>query len=242
MKCILVHIFLFFTLASFAQQDSLVVQYDKSSAIELKKFDKEQIEKYKADDDFNYEQVKQQEGYLTKIWNWFKRVLQSFLEWVFGVEAASGILLTILKVIPYLVLGLVLYFLIRFFLKVDTNSRKAITAKKGNITLSEEGEIIKNEDINKLIEQAIKDENYRLAIRYYYLLILQKLTKKELIDWQQEKTNEDYINEITNTVLKDKFTKGTLLYDFVWYGNFNIKQAEFIEAQAEFNDLKNSIK
>lgn len=216
------------------------VNYD-TSPIEQKNFDTEQIEKYRADKDFDYTEKKQEQGFFAKVWNWFMRILQRFFEWLFGVERATGALEAFLTVLPYLILAVVLYFLLRFFLKVDSNSLKLNGAKKTTINLTEEEELIKNEDIQSLIDKAIANKNYRLAIRYYYLSILQKLAAKEFIEWQQEKTNEDYIKEIEKPTIKDKFTKSTLLYDFVWYGNFNINEPEFVKAQAEFTKLKNLI-
>jgi len=175
------------------------------------------------------------------VWNWFKRILQRFFEWLFGVERATGALEAFLSILPYLILTVVLYFLLRFFLKVDSKTLLMKGAEKASINLTEEEELIKNENLQQLIENAIINKNYRLAIRYYYLSILQSLASKEFINWQQEKTNEDYIKEIQKIEIKDNFKKSTLLYDFVWYGNFQINEPEFVKAQEQFNTLKNLI-
>ena len=76
-----------------------------------------------------------------------------------------------------------------------------------------------------------------MAVRFYYLLILQKLTDKELIVWQQEKTNEDFIREVAHLKIASDFTETTRLYDFVWYGNFEINEAEFLKAEPLFHTL-----
>ena len=113
--------------------------------------------------------------------------------------------------------------------------------KKAEINLSDEEQLIKNEDLNELISKAIATNNYRLAIRYYYLLILKKLAAKDLIDWQQDKTNEDYLKEIESNDLKASFKRSTVLYDFIWYGNITIDSLEFSKAQAEFELFKDRI-
>lgn len=110
------------------------------------------------------------------------------------------------------------------------------------VTLTEEDELIKNEDITLLINKAIEDKNYRLAIRYYYLLILQKLSNSNVINWEQQKTNEDYIKEIKQEAIKNKFISSTYLYDFVWYGNFEVDETAFLKAQHKFNELSKLIK
>lgn len=226
---------------AFAQKDSLSVQYDESR-VELKKFDSDKLEDYRADRDFNYEVKKSEPTIFSRIWDWFKRVLIKFFSWLFGIEKATGIVQFILQVIPYLILLLVLIFIVKFFLKVNVNNLVTGKTDKSSILLTEDEEIINNKNINDLIEQAIKQKNYRLAVRYYYLLVLQKLQEKDLIEWQQQKTNEDYIKEIQQKTLIDKFKNLTYLYDFVWYGNFEINELEFAKVEANFNDLTTRIK
>ncbi len=148
----------------------------------------------------------------------------------------------IFKIVPYLILLIILILLIKFFLKVDMNTIISGKTEKATIILTEDEEIIKNKDISKLIEKAIAQKKYRLAVRYYYLLTLQKLQENELIEWEPQKTNEDYSNEIKEEKLCLKFKKLTHLYDFVWYGNFEINEFEFEKAATNFNDFRTVIK
>ena len=228
---------------AFAQKDSLSVRYDTSSYIKKKEFNNDNLNDYRTDKEFNYEVKKREPTLLEKIWDWLKRILLKILSWIFGVEKATGILSAILRVLPYIIAGLVLFFIIKFFLKV--NMRNMIDGHSNNtstVTLTEEEELIKNEDINSLINKAIEDKNYRLAIRYYYLLILQKLSNSNVINWEQQKTNEDYIKEIQQEAIKNKFISSTYLYDFVWYGNFEVDETAFLKAQHKFNELSKLIK
>lgn len=233
-------LFVLISKTSFAQKDSLVVQYDKS-IIELKEFDKNQLDEYRNDSDFNYTEYKSKPTIFSRIWNWFKRVLLKILTWLFGVEEATGILAILLKIIPYVVLLLVLGLLIKFFLKVNVNSIVTGKNQRASVLLTEDEEIIKNKDIQSLIDKAISDKNYRLAVRYYYLLVLQKLQENEVIEWEPQKTNEDYIKEIKKKSIIDNFKNVTHLYDFVWYGNFEINEVEFSKVASIFNNLTASI-
>lgn len=105
------------------------------------------------------------------------------------------------------------------------------------VHLSEEEELIKDKDLPKLIEQAIDEGNYQLAVRYYYLLLLKNLSDKEFISWQQEKTNEDYIKELASKQqLHGDFKKLTYLYDYVWYGEFSIDKEKFVQAESKFKN------
>lgn len=225
-----------------AQKDSLAVKYDTSSPIEKKAFNKERLDTYKADKEFDYEVEKREKTLLEKMIDWFSRILHKILSWIFGVERATGILAFIFRVLPYAIGIVVLFLLVKFFLKVNVRSMVQGNKNVSVVTLSEEEELIKNEDLNLLIKDAIKAENYRLAIRYYYLLILQQLSNKNLISWEQQKTNEDYIDEIREETLKNKFIAGTYLYDFIWYGNFELDKIAFLKAQNKFTELTNLIK
>ncbi len=132
--------------------------------------------------------------------------------------------------------------MIKFFLKVNTNSIISGQKNTSTVRFTKDEELIKSDDLPTLIKNAIAQKNYRLAVRYYYLLVLQKLSNAEIIDWEQQKTNEDYIGEIESTTLKQKFTSGTYLYDFVWYGNFELNEKEFEKAENQFNELTKLIK
>lgn len=241
-KAFLIILLLLFVAPIFAQQDSLVVKTDKNSPIELKKFDQENLNEYKADEEFDYTVYKPKETIFSKIWEWIKRMLMKFLSWIFGVERASNILLMIIGALPYIILLVVLIILLKLFLKVKTSSLRTGKTEQAKVFMTEDEEIINNKNIQELIDAAIKQGNFRLAVRYYYLQALQKLQEKELIDWQQQKTNEDYLKEIKQQSISEKFSNLTYLYDFVWYGNFEINETEFGQVAAKFDALKTSIK
>lgn len=218
-----------------------MIQVD-SVHITQKNFDADKIEDYKKLDDFNYETEEKKENIFETFWNWLKRVAKKILSFFFDdITPAVGFLAFLLRLLPWLIALVALYFILRFFLKV--NARNIVEGKtnKAIVHISEDDELLLNQDLKALIKEAVENKDYRLAIRYYYLFNLQKLTDKELIVWQQEKTNEDYIREIQNETIKPTFIKTTRLYDFVWYGNFNINESEFNKAQVLFNQLTKSI-
>ena len=107
--------------------------------------------------------------------------------------------------------------------------------------MSEEEKILQSEDIQQLIKDAIAKKDFRLAIRYYYLYLLKLLSDKELITWQVQKTNDDYLSELKNSDLKLQFAKATLLYDYVWYGGFHIKENDYERASEVFNTFKKTV-
>jgi large-conductance mechanosensitive channel len=232
------YLFLFLCLSTsvFAMQDTLV--YDKEVPfIQQQNITESDLETYKNDKNFDYTEVDTSDNWFVKLKRWFRNLLFKVMEYLFGNVAASGIVKFIFQVVPYIILAILVFLLIKFFLKV--NARNIIQGKqnKPEFEFTDEEHIIKNEDINALITRAIEQNNYRLAIRYYYLLALKELSDHNVIKWEQDKTNADYINEIENKTLQTNFKQATKIYDYVWYGEFTVDAIKFESLKKPFNQL-----
>ena len=233
--------FLCFTITLFSQEKITGIRIDSSQVIQ-KKFDQKVLESFKTQEDFNYSIAPNEANVFERIWAWLGRVVKRILSFIFDdIGPAVGVLAAIVKAIPWIVLGLLLFFILKFFLKLNTRNATDVLETIPSIQLTNDEELINNMQLNELIAQAIQVKDYRLAVRFHYLLILQKLTDKELIVWQQEKTNEDFIREVAKLKIASDFIEITQLYDFVWYGNFEINEPEFLKATTLFNTLKNKI-
>ena len=222
------------------QQDSTAVQYDHQSRNTVP-FRQEDIEPFTQDNDYNYEPQTVDNSWWVALKNWFYNLLRAFFEWLFGVDAAPNYIAVFLKYLPYLLLGILLYLVIRFFLKVHTKNILFTKNNEGSVFLSEEERMIKSNDLGLLLKEAIEQKNYRLAVRYYYLSILKLLSERELIHWEIQKTNDDYIAELSTSSLKNSFKSATILYDYIWYGEFDISHEKFTVAQENFKQLRKSI-
>ena len=225
---------------SIAQQNEQPINFDDST-VEKQLISEEDLETYKADEDFNYKEVIAEENFIDKAQRWLRNFLMKFWESIFGIGTAKGFLYFIFKVLPYILLGILVFLLIRFFLKVNSNNLISKAKQKGTISFTEEEQIIKNEDIPALIKEAIHQKNYRLAIRYYYLQSLKQLTESDSISWQPQKTNEDYIKEIKKDHLRVDFKNVTKIYDYVWYGEFDVGAIKFEALKLPFENLNNTI-
>ncbi len=225
---------------SIAQQNEQPINFDDTT-VEKQLITEDDLEAYKADDDFNYTEIAAEESFLDKAYRWLQNILRKFWESIFGVGTATGFLYFIFRVLPYILLGFLLFLLIRFFLKVNSKNLINKAKEKGSILFTEEEQIIKNEDIPALIQDAVNQKNYRLAIRYYYLLSLKNLTLNENILWQPQKTNEDYIKEIETDHLKVDFKNITKIYDYVWYGEFNVDAVKYEALRHPFENLNKTI-
>ena len=103
-------------------------------------------------------------------------------------------------------------------------------------------ENIENADINTLIQNAENDNNFRLAIRYYYLLVLKHLSLKNFIKFEDDKTNSEYLNEINDKAFSKKFAYTSYLYNYIWYGEFPLNTDEYNKAKSNFVTLLNLVK
>lgn len=243
MRNFLIVILLFFILPLSAQTAYEGLKVD-TTEVSINKFDEKAIGEYQSLQEFDYRQktIEYEPSWVERAVGWLYRTLTKFFEMLVGVENAAGIMRFLLQAFPYIMGLLFLYLIIKFF--VERSSTDFIsTAKNSKFKLgSEEEELIKNTDLTVLLQEAISSANYRNAVRYYYLLALKKLDEGKIILWEQQKTNEDFIREISSVELRDSFVENTRLYDFVWYGDFGLTREEFERAEQDFKTTNTLIK
>jgi archaellum biogenesis ATPase FlaH len=97
-------------------------------------------------------------------------------------------------------------------------------------------------NFEKLIHDAIGKKQFRLAVRLSYLLLLKELSIKDLIAWSPEKTNYEYLKEIKSNDIRDQFAQNSLMYEYVWYGDFEIDQDNASKVLAAFQAFTRQIK
>ncbi|SDM81788.1 DUF4129 domain-containing protein [Kriegella aquimaris] len=242
-KCIFtLLLYILYVLPIQGQVDSSAeIQYDDSS-LTIKKIEANDLDAYRNDPDFDYEVLKTDATWWSDFKTWSGNLMLQFFEWLFGVEKAVGFLASFFRWIPYILLGILIFILIKFFLNINATAMQRTKNNQGLVSLSEEEHIIKNEDIQQLIQKALQNQNYRLAIRYYYLYILQLMSEEEFISWEPQKTNDDYLKEIEVQELKLPFGKITRLYTYIWYGNFDIDEAGYKRAETVFSSLQKLVR
>jgi len=119
-------------------------------------------------------------------------------------------------------------------------------SSRGNQKLNNFNEItsgtIDSIDIKSLIDKAEKEQDFRLAIRYYYILVLKTLSLKKLIIFEDDKTNAEYLNEIAHLKFSNHFAYASYLYNYIWYGEFPLSTDQYNIAKQSFNTLLNDVK
>lgn len=220
--------------------DTLPYKTDVNTIIHPQKFTPKFKNHYKSDPDFNYEEASEESlGTLLKnLWNDLKRwLLKHLIPTSQDLDSFSFFI----KIGFWLLIGFSLYLLLRLFINKDINW--IFTKKKKTFATSYD---ILEKDITSipfesLIAKAILNEEYRLTIRYYYLWLLQTLSKQEYIVWELEKTNADYLIEIKDSELKAQFRYLSYLYNNVWYGEFSLEKDTFDQARSSFEQTLNKL-
>jgi hypothetical protein len=236
-KYIFISLFFLNTFVGFAAViDSLTVSVDSSNVIK-KQFSENLTDKYSGTD-FDYETMEgEAENFLERAINWFFNKLGE----IFGITISPEMY----GVIKFIIYGLLIIFAIFILVKllVGDNASSFFSKKSKSVApLNIQEQHIENVDLDSYIKNALKEENYRLAIRYMYLKSLKLLSLNNLIDWHFEKTNSDYYREIKSESLKENFKKTSYLYDNIWYGEFALNKAGFENAQKDFERLNQNLK
>jgi hypothetical protein len=204
-------------------------------------FEQAQMTKFRASRDFEYDR-ETAEG--LSPWQRFLRWLRSLMPepdlddegrqektnktwtWVVRIIAALVLVFAITKL-----LGINIPF------NLDFRGKKSVAATP----LPED---IHSIDFDQMIAQALGQGDFRLAVRLHYLLVLKQLTDKELIKWRNWKTNEDYTREVAqlgNADLRLGFNQATLVFDYVWYGHFEVDDQNYPSLKALFERFGNQI-
>ncbi|MEO6540681.1 MAG: DUF1206 domain-containing protein [Ferruginibacter sp.] len=138
-----------------------------------------------------------------------------------------------------LAIAFVLFIIYRLFLADGVFQRRS-KAKKDEAEVAEE--LITDEsDFDALIRQALQNGNYRQAVRYQYLRTLHLLAGKNFIELAPDKTNYQYVREITNRNHQNDFAALTLNYEYVWYGEFNIEKHTYQKIETNFTSLNQKL-
>lgn len=190
-----------------------------------------------TDSAYNYE-VKEPSVF-DKYKEWILRKIQQWLET--SDKGAETIFNNIKLVIYILIIAGVVYYIIRIIL--DKKGRWIFKRKNNSeeIAYTNLEENITGANFQKLIQKANSDNDYRLAIRFYYLWLLKELDKNDHISYHPEKTNVDYQSEVATTKISEDFIKASYYYTYIWYGEFNINKEDYITASYIYNNLLKQI-
>lgn len=204
-----------------------------SSGFEYQAFDEEQLNEFRSDEDFNYEE---QSYSRFPLWEAFLKGLGNVLESIFG--AAPGV--DTMRIIFYVIAGLVLLWAIIKLFGIDiTAGIKRKKTQKERLEHHIREENIHEIDFAREIAEARQAQRWRLLIRLQYLYSLKMLSDAGLLQVRAGKTNHDYMYEIGQADLKEVFGKLSYIFEYTWYGHFEANEPVRKAADAQAVRLQN---
>lgn len=144
-----------------------------------------------------------------------------------------GFMAQLIKMIVYAVVVLGLAFLIFKLFEAQYRQDRKISTNK-EFFLEKLEEQIHDIDLYKLLDEYSQKKDYAMMIRIQYLIIIKEMSQRKIIDWQKQKTNGAYLQEVYGHTLFSPFQKVTRLYERVWFGEVSLDEQKYNEIVPQF--------
>jgi hypothetical protein len=145
-----------------------------------------------------------------------------------------------LKAVAYAFLIAIVVFLLYFVLRNIKISKRAAVSSLTSFVRHDDN--IHELDLPELLKQALAEKNLRLAVRFYYLLLLKNLHDAGMIKWEKDKTNREYLSELFNKeYYYDEVRKLTRGYEEVWFSDHMIADESLRTLIAKFDTIQEKL-
>jgi hypothetical protein len=226
-----------------------VLKADDSSAVSVRHFDAAALKAYSKQPEFQYNEVPEHASWWTRFWRWVWHGFAEFWAWILRLlhlSAAKGGHVSSFwyYLLKYTLIVLGIAAVAFLALKLAGVDMANIFRKKSAavaIPYSEFFEDINGINFDEEIENAVAKNNYRFAVRLLYLKCLKQLSDAGMIEWQIDKTNSIYINELKNDEQRSAFKQLTRQFEYVWYGEFSIDAPVYQNINLSFNDFNKRV-
>ncbi len=213
-----------------------------SSTVNTRSFDKSALKAYTKQPEFQYKEESGPDlSWWTRFWRWFWNWLGHLFSFGSKHPTAWGLFWEIIKIL-FLLSGVAAVVFVIFKSQginiLGMFRRKSATAP---IPYSEFFEDINEINFDTEIDNAIAKHNYRFAVRLLYLKCLKKLSDAGLIEWQIDKTNSAYINELADQGQREAFGMLTRQFEYIWYGEFLIDGQVYKNINSSFQDFNKRV-
>jgi hypothetical protein len=204
--------------------------YD-SSKVEVRKLSNSEQQKLLSNTDYKYDRV----GPTPKTpWERFKEWFWRQVDDLFSSKEGD---ITV-RILEYILIAAAIILII--FLVLKNDMRALFYGKSATVAIDfkEFEDDIHKINFPELITDAISKKDYRKAVRLHFLFLLKELTDKNYITWQVGKTNNDYSMELSESKYSSRFKELSLLYEYIWYGDFEIDETNFKTTIVKFKELE----
>ena len=204
-----------------------------TSQVEVRSFNNARLQELKGQSQFQYDRFREPPRSLwDRFWSWLWQKVEDVLKTRRGR-------LTVWTVLILFGAAVIIFFIV----KVMGMRDGGLFGRKGVDTLPY---TTSEDDINQInfegaIKEAIEKRNYRLAVRLLYLQSLKNLSDKGYIEWQINKTNSDYIYEVSSRSWQPLFKTLTYNFEYIWYGEMPVDNEYFRNLHGQYLQFNNQL-
>lgn len=224
------------------KSEILVLVKKDTSVIQKKSFSEEAMKNYRSSDDFVYNEDYSFTSALDKLFDTLKRYFIWLLEKLFGPLFAKNVFdaLPSRDIVIYTITFVLIGLIILFFYKSKLRFLFYKKSKKSSSTAFIE-ENIHEIDFQTEILLAEDQQKFRLAIRLQFLSLLKQLDIINFIQWESQKTNREYIQELNDESIRSDFEELVSIFEYVWYGEFTPNIEQYKKAVVKFSQFRSTI-
>lgn len=195
------------------------------------RFGEEEIAEFQADDDFFYlEEDKSETDNTSMIASWFRDMIKMYRD--------NSFTNFLFQNLHYIILFIAIVFTLIKIGRLEFRSGYLRNSNKNFASVYTDNEDVHNTDFNIAIQKALNQKNYRLAIRFHYLNILKQLSLSGIIEHSIHKTNMEYMYEMKEDNIRNKFKEVAFIFDYIWYGETMIDQADYVKLEPILNNFE----
>ncbi|MCH2042982.1 MAG: hypothetical protein MK212_02490 [Saprospiraceae bacterium] len=110
-------------------------------------------------------------------------------------------------------------------------------------TLEDIEENLHDVDVEAFLKDALNRQDYKLAIRLYFLAILKELSIKGFITWKRDKTNGHFLSEMRRSKhpYYQSFRDITRIFEYAWYSEKDFEGNDFENVRPEFRNMLETV-
>ena len=106
------------------------IRYDESNDLKAVEFDKDKIENYRSQKDFDYINTVEKDNWWTRFKKWVNAKYNQFLNWLLGDYKANSILSFIIAALPFLLILLLLGLIAWLFSRLNPGGKVSAGTKE----------------------------------------------------------------------------------------------------------------
>lgn len=201
-----------------------------SSNVDVRTADTQTLDSLTSDEVFAYNEIAPNPETL---WSRIQRWLIQTIGYIMDNRWVS----VVIRFIFFLIFAIVFVALINQILGRNLSSAFSKKSEPESLSLNIEASELQKTNYDVLLNKALSNENYKDAVRILFLKALQQLDQSGLIVWKSDKTNYDYVKELSSHPTYNCFKRLTYFYEYVEYGDFSIDKSGFNNVESVFQEF-----